>query len=490
VFFFSNARVKNLGKIFLCLRIPKKMMFPPIDRYSVSYVRFLDYCPQKYPGKLELLNGLLEEVHASEDVDSSAMWMFAQEVLPKFLQFRIDEIKRTHSDPMELMRCYEVLLAKRDDDWTSFRWELFDAVWRRCKRKLPQTMPDPVMDCKIVVSMWEDGYLVEGDTRWAYHNREYCRDAFLRGHKTLPQLCEWIANDVLRNGVDIMHTVNSSLRGSYYSLMWHDLCKKYDNDSKQLVQFCVQSLIEGQQLERLSRPKMEHTLFDLIRCRFGTASDEVVAYLELGAPSQDHTTRLPADVQFLIARRLPYKDIYSLSRTSKEWNLFDEKYNVMWATLSREKYPLKPPFTFPRGPVYWNHLFNYQETNSLKRIGVQRFFRPRFRNCVAKLVKFNDFGGKSKRAQVTAKEISDAWDTLMKPKRVKTRPLEPVNANGQQITPIRLIDVGPAGQTTLRGAVIELNSITNAVRDTAISFGFAEFIGGEASALDTRGLHE
>jgi hypothetical protein len=180
-------------------------------------------------------------------------------------------------------------------------------------------------------------------------------------------------------------------------------------------------------------------------------------------------------VRFLIARRLPYKDIYSLSQASKEWNLFNEKYNVMWATLYRSIFPLDIPLTYPRGPVLWCHLFLYQGANVIERIGVQKFFRPRFNSDAAKCVKFKNFGGKSKRAQVTAKEINDAWDTLM-----KTRPLEPVNANGR--APIRLVDVGPAA--TLRGTVIELNSIINPVRDTPLSFGFVEFIGDEAT---TRG---
>jgi hypothetical protein len=222
---------------------------------------------------------------------------------------------------------------------------------------------------------------------------------------------------------------------------------------------------------------MEYALLDSMRRRFVTIS-KLIAYLEHGAPPpQDHTTELPADVQFLIARKLLYKDIYSLSRTSKEWNLFDEKYNVMWATLYRIIFPLDIPLTYPRGPVLWCHLFHYQGANVIERIGVQKFFRARFNSDAAKCVKFKNFGGKSKRAQVTAKEINDAWDTLM-----KTRPLEPVNAKGR--APMRLVDVGPAAEGMLVGTVIELNSIINPVRDTPLSFGFAEFIGDKAT---TRG---
>jgi hypothetical protein len=394
------------------------MNLPPINRYSVSYVKFLDYTAQKYPTMLDLVNGLVQEVLACEE-KTKGVGSIEYYFWYNYVEFRIAEIAQAYSDPLKRMRYYGdrgTLQSATGDDWIDVAHTLFDAVWWRCEQSLqPRPKSDALTACLVANLMWKDGYLVDSTSERGYVPiKVYCRKKFvdfIRGFRTRKELMEWIIQEVESKGMVVdFGRIDSALERTVIRL---DVQPQILNDSRLIVQYCAQSLIEGQQLERLWRPGMCDQLLDLMRSRFDTTN--MIAYFEQNAvsPSQDHTTQLPADVRFLIARRLPYKDIYSLSRASKEWNLFDEKYNVMWATLYRRKYFGKPPLKAPQHPVFWHHLFHYQEVArfaALKRkpIQVRKFFAARFNEDIARCIKFQ------KCADTNA--AKEAWNTLTKTK--------------------------------------------------------------------------
>lgn len=393
------------------------MNLSPINRYSIPYIKYLDYSARKYPGKQELLNGLLQETLASPNAGDIVLPV-QEYLLEKFVELRIDEIKKRYSNPIERMGYYGTKILDDNVDWTTIRWELFDAVWHHYEQTLPR-MPSTVRDCKIIALMWEGGYLVDSDEEPFMDNVVgYYRDMFLEERKTLSQLYEWITHEASEKGTKFdFRAINPILEMEYLFMMRQKLDAKYKS-SKLLAHYCAQSLIDGEQAERLSRLDMDGLLFDVIHSRYGKA---VVAYLECSVQPRDYTKKLPRDLRFLIASKLPFKDIYSLSRTTRDWNIFSVKYNMDWQCFYQNKYLLYPPTNFPTS-VLWCHLFHYQEAVSFKHIGVLAFFLRRFGNDVAKYVKFKDFGGKLKRMKVSTTELDDAWNKILLKLKKKRAP--------------------------------------------------------------------
>jgi hypothetical protein len=266
------------------------MNLPPINRYSVSYVKFLDYSAQKYPGKRELLkNGLLQETLAS--IEDDRVLPVKEYLLEKFIEFRLGEIKETYAEPMKRMEYYGAELLDDHIDWTTIRWELFDGVRRRYEQRLPP-MASAVRETFVIALMWDNGYLAEGGPdRWG-NDIGYHRDTFLEECKTLWQLYEWITREVKDNGtVFDFQRIIPMLDREYCLRMRQKLDASYES-SKRLVQYCAKSLIHDEQLEHLSRMDMDCLLFNLIR--FGTGN-EMVSYLERNVRPRDHTEKIQRD---------------------------------------------------------------------------------------------------------------------------------------------------------------------------------------------------